>query len=92
MAERINEQNCHLVDVSRKLCTSMQKRHRQEVLTRRDFSSPAEIFASIFPADFIEDVLATVLEANPDAFFSNTGSHGTRNTKVHLADVPGPRV
>ena len=48
-----------------------------------DSSSPAEIFSSIFPADFIEEVRAIILEANPDAYFSNTGSHRTRNTKVN---------
>ena len=68
----------------RNLCTSAGGR---ALLARRDISSPAEIFSSIFPADFIGDVLSTILEANPDAFYSNTGSHGTRNTKVNPADV-----
>ena len=90
MAERVNEQGWHLVDVSKESLhfdAETTSAGGRALLARRDFSSPAEIFASIFPADFIEDVLAIILEANPDAFFSNTGSHGTRNTKVKPADV-----
>ena len=47
---------------------------QRALLARRDFSSP----------DFIEEVLETILEADQDAFFANTGSHGTR---VNPADV-----
>ena len=79
MAERINEQGWHLVDVSKESLhfkTETTSAGGRALLARRDFSSLAEIFSSIFPADFIGDVLSTILEANPDAFYSNTGSHG----------------
>ena len=90
MAERLNEQGWHLVDVSKeslRFNADASSAGGRALLARKDFSSPAEIFASIFPPDFIEEVLETILEANPDAFFSNTGSHGTRNTKVNPPDV-----
>ena len=63
MAERINEQGWHLVDVSKESLhfnAETTSAGGRALLARRDFS---------------------------DAFYSNTGSHGTRNTKVNPADV-----
>ena len=57
------------------------------VLARRDFSSPAEIFASIFPANFIQDVLDDILNRSPDAFDVNIGRARYVRMKVLVEDV-----
>ena len=76
MHARINEEGWRLIDTSTeqlKYVMATTSPGRYAVLARRDFSSPAEIFASIFPANFIQDVLDDILNRSPDAFDVNIG-------------------
>ena len=59
-------------DIGRRACSFGWKR----------LSSPAEIFTS---ADFIEDVLATILEANPDYGKARDKKYQGRSAEVYQA-------
>ena len=55
----------------RNLCTSMQKRHRQEGVLFWLQGTFLRLLRSLPPSSqlILEDILATILDANPDAFF-----------------------
>ena len=90
MHARINEEGWRLIDTSTeqlKYVMATTPRGGYAVLARRDFSSPAEIFASIFPANFIQDVLDDILNRSPDAFDVNIGRARYVKMKVLVEDV-----
>ena len=90
MHARINEEGWRLIDTSTeqlKYVMATTSPGGYAVLARRDFSSPAEIFASIFPANFIQDVLDDILNRSPDAFDVNIGRERYVKMKVLVEDV-----
>ena len=90
MAERINEERWRLLNVANE---SLQFDIRTTspggyaVLSRRNFSSSAEVFSAIFSREFISPVLEDILQSNPDAFCHNTGVGGMSNAPVSARDV-----
>ena len=87
MHARINEEGWRLIDTSTqqlKYVMATTSPGRYAVLARRDFSSPAEIFASIFPANFIQDVLDDILNRSFDV---NIGRARYVRMKVLVEDV-----
>ena len=89
MAERINEEGWRLLNVANE---SLQFDVRttssgHAVLSRRDFSSSADVFSTILSREFITSVLEGILQTNPDAFAHNTGGGGVSNAPISYKDV-----
>ena len=90
MAARIDERGWRLLDTaseSLQFNIATTSPGGYAVLARRDFSSIAEIFSSIFSPDLINSVLDEILRQEPDAFVHNTGRKGLSNAPITDRDV-----
>ena len=90
MAERTNEEGWRLLDVATEtleldIRTTSIGGHA--VLSRKDFSSPAEVFSAIFSREFITSVLEDILKESPDAFTHNVGRGKLSTAPVTPEDV-----
>ena len=56
-------------------------------MSRRDFSSSADVFSTILSREFITSVLEGIIQTNPDAFAHNTGGGGVSNAPISYKDV-----